>query len=212
MRATVAPDSPELAAEVAKRDELEWRLSWGEAKAMEDDEDYEGAAARHRTWLGERSLGGTRDAVLTAHSSTALGRCVSLAGRPEDAQQILREAHARAAVDLGPTHEATRWFLTERARAYRRVGDHPAELAILTELYTDEIAAIGQADRETILTMADLALVYERLREIDEARRFAGLAISNAVLVFGDDDPFTQRRRDALASLLPTDADYPPPS
>lgn len=205
LRASTAPDAPELATAVESRNELEWRLSWGEAKVWEDGEDFAAAAARHETWLREQSFGGTRDAVRTAHSSAARGRCVSLAGRSVEAQQILRDGHARAAVDLGRTHEATRWFLTERARAYRRIGDDRAELAVLTELYTDEIAANGKADRDTILTMADLALVHDRLGDTDDARRFADLAVSNAVLVFGGDDPFTQRRRDALASLLPND-------
>ncbi len=205
MRATLSADDPAVREAVELRNELEWRLSWGEAKVLEDSEDFAAAAARHETWLREQSFGGTRDAVRTAHSRAARGRCVSLAGRPADAQQILQDAHARAVVDLGRTHEATRWFLTERARGYRRIGDHRAELAVLTEQYADDIAANGEADRDTILTMADLALVYDHLGETDEARRFAGRAISNAVLVFGGEDPFTQRRRDALASLLPND-------
>lgn len=210
LRAALSSDDPALADAVEFRNELEWRLGWGEAKAREDGEDFAGAAARHERWLRERSSGGAKDDLRVAFSQAALGRCVSLAGRTEEGLQILRDGRARAAAELGRTHEATRWFLTEQARAHRGGGDHHAEVAALRELHADEVAAVGEDGRETILTLANLALAHESLNETDEARRLAQLAVSGSARAFGPDDPFTERRRDALASLLPNDPNPTP--
>ncbi len=212
LRAAVSPDDPAIVDAVEFRNEMEWRLSWGDGKSLEDRGDFDGAVRRHRTWLRERSVGGTKDDLRVAFSWAALGRCVSLAGRTEEGLQILQEGRARAVTELGRTHEATRWFLTEQAQVHSRAGDHHAEVVALSELHADEVAALGEDGRETILTLANLALAYDSLSEPDQARRFAELAISGAARAFGPDDPFTQRRRDALASLLPNDDDKPTPS
>lgn len=212
LRAAVSPDDPAIVDAVEFRNEMEWRLSWGDGKSLEDRGDFDGAVTRHRTWLRERSVGGTKDDLRVAFSWAALGRCVSLAGRTEEGLQILQEGRARAVTELGRTHEATRWFLTEQAQVHSRAGDHHAEVVALSELHADEVAALGEDGRETILTLANLALAYDSLSEPDQARRFAELAISGAARAFGPDDPFTQRRRDALASILPNDDDKPTPS
>jgi len=132
-------------------------------------DDYVSARALYEQALaiGERAIG--PESYLMPYVLTSYGHLLHALGENAEAERVYRRALAIDVKHYGGDHPRTAKSHAILGRHLLRIGDAGGALVELEQALADQLAAIGAAHEETLITAALAAAALDRLGRADEA-------------------------------------------